>query len=849
MTRTETNALDEVRASMAAEADAARGAPRFDVSSRFAEALENERARWFYWVPVLLGAGIWAYFALPAEPPLVLAALPLAIALVLRLALPRTTLPDILTSVLVIAAFGFALIAVRTAHVAAPILAQSLADVEVEGVVERIEPRVERGERITLRVLRIGELAETELPRRVRVRTTKRLAGLMPGDRVALRATLAAPSAPAYPGDYDFARHAYFQGLGAVGYALSPPRVLEEAQAARGLSDAWSLGIERLRQRIGERITAALPGETGGIAVALITGERGGISEATNDVYRASGLFHILSISGLHMAIMGGAVFWIVRLVLALFPSVALRFPIKKWAALAAVAGTLGYLAISGGSFATVRSFIMISIMFLAVLLDRPALALRNVVISALVILLVYPESLLDVGFQMSFAAVVALVAAYEAVRDRLAGDRREIGLVLRVALFFGGIVLTTLVASAAVAPFAAWHFHKSQQFAVLANLLAVPITNLVVMPAALATLIAMPLGLEAGPLVVMGLGIEAMTWTARLVGALPGAVLHLPAMPTAAFVLMLGGGLWLALWHARWRLLGLAAIIAGIALAPFGDRPDLLVGRDGRLVAVRADGIALDVIAAPRSRFEIERWLEADGDARSADDVVAATALRRAGLATRRDDDARPHVASAAAGSAETFEDGAAPAPSREATAHSANVASGRARVMPCDAIGCVATIKGTRVAVVLHPAAASDDCANADVVVLATRAPRGCSRPAAVIDSAAIRTSGSHAVYIEAPRRLRIETVAGWRGVRPWSPPSAPRKYRSRSPTPLPVPMPSVTPGEGLPTTATGASDEILHLRRPRVADFAQPALADALAIPRPEDEDDDPLVDAER
>ena len=213
-----------------------------------------------------------------------------------------------------------------------------------------------------------------------------------------MRATLSPPPGPALPGDYDFARAAWFQGLGAVGYRQERREGRAECRRSRRCRCSVSAAIARVRQAIGRRVVAALPGETGAIANALITGERGGITEATNQAFRDSGLFHILSISGLHMVIMAGAVFLSIRLLLAAIPSIALRYPIKKWAAAGAMLGALGYLLISGAAFATVRSYIMISIMFLAVLLDRPALALRNVALAALLILVVWPESLLDAG-------------------------------------------------------------------------------------------------------------------------------------------------------------------------------------------------------------------------------------------------------------------------------------------------------------------------------------------------------------------------------------------------------------------------------------------------------------------
>lgn len=823
-------ALEAVR-SAAAEARREGWSPggetlREPVAAQLAAALETERARWFYWVPVLIGAGIWIYFLLPSEPQVWLALVPALIALVLRATLPRTTFLDLATAVAVLLAFGFALISLRAAWIAAPVLDRRLDDAVVEGRIERIEPRADRGVRVMLAVSRIDGVAAEQTPRRARIRVAARPEGLLPGDVVSLRARLAPPAMPAMPDDYDFARYAWFQGLGAVGFAHAPPQRLDAAATAPApVTLRWLAAIERLRQHIGERIATALPGETGAIAAALITGERGGISEATNDVYRDSGLFHILSISGLHMAIMGGAVFWIVRLLLALFPAIALSYPTKKWAALAAIAGSVGYLAISGGSFATVRSFIMLAVMFVAVLLGRPALAMRNVALSALVILLVFPESVLDVGFQMSFAAVVALVAAYEAVRDRLTGEgRREAGMVLRVALFFGGIVMTTLVASIAVAPFAAYHFHTSQQFAVLANLLAVPITNLVVMPAALATLVVMPLGLEAGPLAVMGFGIEAMTWTARLVAALPGAVLKVPAVPDAAFLLVVGGGLWLALWHARWRWLGLVPVLMGLALAPFGTRPAVLVGDGARAVAIRAaDGRLVVLAGRSGARYEVSRWLEADGDARSADEALAESA--RVGMGASM---AGPLPAAFAV----TRTSAAMPAVETAIAAGSAGIGIGSSRPEAravsgpvCDMLGCVGVIAGTRIAVSWHAAAVGDDCANADVVVIAGRAPAGCNGPLAVIDNRAVYGLGTHALYLDGPRQVRIETVAGARGARPWAMPQRPPLRRSYGTTAQKSTRPSHEAG--------------------RLTDFAAPALAELWRAPRAEDEDSAPPV----
>jgi competence protein ComEC len=680
-----------------------------------AASLEAEQARWFYWVPVLFGLGIGLFFLLPAEPRMSAAAAPVGAAVALRAVWRRGIAAVVVGGALVAVALGMAVAKARTEWVRAPILTRHVS-AEVRGFVELVEPRPGRGQRITIAVRSLGALDASERPKRVRVRTMSAMTDLKPGDAVRIRATLAPPAGPALPGAYDFARSAWYMGLGGVGYSMSKPVVDAEAGPAPLALRLWS-AVERVRQRIGAAITAALPGETGAIANALITGERGGISEATNNAFRDSGLFHILSISGLHMVIIAGAAFYAIRLVLALVPWIALRFPIKKWAAAGAALTALGYLLISGSSSATVRSWVMITIMFLAVILDRPAVAMRNVALAALGILVVLPESLHDVGFQMSFAAVVALVATYEAIRARQR-DREGAGrgMLMRVLLFFGGIVLTTLIASIAVAPLAAYHFHKSQQFAILANLIAIPLCEILVMPAALASLVAMPLGLEAGPLWLMGLGIEGMVWCARWVAALPGAVGYIPAIPTSAFLLMLAGGLWLTLWQTRWRILGLAPAALGVALAPTEPRPDVLIGgRDGALVAVRAASGHLEVLSIAGSQYELSRWLEHDGDGRTVKDASTATGYK-------------------------------------------------------CDAAGCTVRVRGKVVAIPKHPSALADDCARAEVLVLRWPLDAFCEARGTVVDFADLRRNGAHALYVERDG-IRVATVAALRGERPWS------------------------------------------------------------------------------
>ncbi len=496
-----------------------------------ARSLQAEAGRWFLWLPVLFAAGILTYFALHDEPdPRIAVALVLA-AVGLCLTLRHAALGLALGGACLAFALGFATAKLRTEMARAPVLAEELRYVPVTGFVEAFEHRAGRRARLTLRVISLGDLDAATRPFRIRVSTTAKQ-GPRTGEAVALRATLRPPPQPVEPGGFDFGRKAWFARLGAAGYATSKIDPLEGARAPPWDLRVWA-AIDSLRAHVNRRITESLPGATGGIAVALITGERGGIPQEVTAAMRDSGLAHVLAISGLHMVIMAGTVFWLVRALLALFPGLALRYAIKKWAAVTALLAAAFYLVLSGAAVPTIRAWIMMSIFLIAVILDRPAITMRNVALSALAILIVAPQSLFDPSFEMSFAAVIGLVALYEWLSTRTRHRLFDVsplwrGLRWSGALVFGAAV-TTLVAGTAVAPFALYHFHRMTHFGLVANMIAAPLVSLLIMPMALLALIAMPFGLEAWPLHAMGFGIELMVMTAQRVASWPGAVSILP--------------------------------------------------------------------------------------------------------------------------------------------------------------------------------------------------------------------------------------------------------------------------------------------------------------------------------
>ena len=687
-------------------------------AAQAARALEAESDRWFLWLPVLFAAGIVTYFALNAEPSLRVAASLVLAACGLLLLVRHRPLGLALGAACLAFALGFTTAKLRTEQVRAPVLHNELRHVEVDGFVEAFERRVGRRDRLTLRVISIGGLEDAERPYRVRISTASKNVSVRTGEAVGLRATLRPPPEPVEPGGFDFARRAWFDRLGATGYATGRIEPLEDAPAPPLSLRAWA-AIDGLRASVDERVRAVLPNETGAVAVALITGNRGGIPQELTEAMRDAGLAHILAISGLHMVIMAGTVFWLVRALLASVPSLALRFPIKKWAAAIAIIAATFYLLLSGASVPTLRAWIMMTIFLVAVLLDRPAITMRNVALAAIAILIVAPESLFEPSFEMSFAAVVGLVALYEWLSARKSWTLHDVSPVWRglrwSGAFVSGVAVTTLVAGTAVAPFAVYHFHRMTHFGLIANMIAAPLASVVIMPMALLALLAMPFGLEAGPLHVMGYGIALLIETAQSVSAWPGAVTIVPDISGTALVLIVLGGLWLCLWQTRMRAAGLIIIAAGLALAPTQHRPDVLIEREGATVALRSATGNLIFPPATAATYSVENWLLADGDGRNAEDLPEDKAFR-------------------------------------------------------CDPLGCIGKVKGKTVALVRHRGALEEDCRVADIVIAPFTVPKSCRPARVVVDRRALKRGGAHALFIEG-LSIRTETVTHARGNRPWT------------------------------------------------------------------------------
>jgi competence protein ComEC len=668
------------------------------------------------WLPVAFGFGVILYFAADREPFL-LAGVALTAAAVTLCVLARARPIAFPVAVAAAAiAFGFTLATWKTARIAHPVLAAPAFNVLLSGYVESREER-ERSDRIVLRVHAMSGARPDIKLERVRVSVRKGMAPPV-ASFVEFRARLNPPLQPLRPGGYDFARDHYFQRLGATGFVLGAIKQAAPPEPP-DLSLRIKAAIGALRDAIDARIRAAVPGDKGAIASALITGKRDAISSSVNDAMYISSLAHVLSISGYHMAVVAGVAFFVIRAGLALFPAVAARYPIKKWAALAALFLAAFYLVLSGAEVATQRAFIMTAIVLTGVMFDRPALTLRTICVAALVLLAISPEAIVHPSFQMSFAATLALIAVYERGMPWLAAEPKT-ALAARIALWGGreiaALVLASVVAGAATTLFAAYHFHRLAPYGVLANLLAMPAVSIWVMPAGLMALLMLPFGFDRPFWMLMGEGIDWMIVVAAWVASLPGAVGHIHAFGTGPLLLGTAGLVLICLLRSPLRWSGAVLAMACIAGAWMTPRPDILVSADAAMVAVRdADGV-LRVMASRRDGFAVREWLAADGDARTDKDDSLAAGIR-------------------------------------------------------CDPAGCVARMAdGRAVALALTAEGLIDDCETAAFVVTARNAPPSCA--AQIVDRNAARSGGAVAIR-RSGEAFIVEAARPDTYQRPWTPP----------------------------------------------------------------------------
>ncbi|MFM9889935.1 MAG: ComEC/Rec2 family competence protein [Rickettsiales bacterium] len=666
-----------------------------------------EAARHFNWLPVLFGVGIGIYFALPVEPPLWL--LPVLAGLAAMVMLRARQVPFPARVALLLITFGAAAASVATQRTHPVILHEALSPRPIAGVVDDVQ-HTEHGVRLTLTDVHIPDAPENAvLPNRVRlsVRLKKDSTLALPaiGDTIAITAALLPPMGPALPHGYDFARHFYFADIGAIGYGLPPWKIASPA------SDNGLYGdFRNWRLRLTEHIISKLGVGTGGIAAGLITGDARAITEDDFDALRASNLYHIIAISGEHMVVISGVIFVALRLLALVLLPARWRFrpEVKSVAAAVALLLVTAYLFVTGVPISATRAYGMIALVLLAIMLRRRVDAVRSLALTAFVMLLWDPSNLLDPGFQLSFAATLAILALVEAV---LRGGVLDKPLVPRVLTAIGTMLLISVVAEGATAFFVIAQFNNLSLYGVFANMLATSLVSLFMMPMVALFFVLLPFGLHDFALALLRYGIDALLALAYWVAGFPHAQQFVPSPPGWGVALFALGLLWLCLWQTRWRRFGVVPMVLGVMTLLIPTPPDLLVGVAAKQIMLRTpDGFAL--ARGRASGMVPQLWAYGVGQA---------------------------------------------------------SVPKAAAPDWRCDARGCVARVRGKLVAFPADAAALADDCARAQVIV-STLTPLKCTSRDVQFVSAAALARGVSALWVNGDK-VRIAYSSDWQGRRPWS------------------------------------------------------------------------------
>jgi competence protein ComEC len=691
---------------------------------------EVAQRRLFLWIPVAAGAGVTFYLEADQEPSLIFAS-----ALAVLFAAPawlgrgkRAVFMPL--AVLCAISCGMVSAGWRSIRVAAPVLDHTRMTT-LEGFVEQMDFR-RQGARFLLRVSAAEGMAPGTMPLRVRL-TLRRTPPFEAGTYVRLKARLLPPAHASLPGGYDFARDAWFMQLGGVGNVVGLVNVIQPPIEPGLLSQAM-FAIDRGRNALARRVDQIIGGDGGAIAAAMVTGKRDLLSDHAKEMIREAGIFHIITISGVQMTLVAGIFFVGLRRALALSPTLALRYPIKKWAAGAAIVGAIFYDIATGSRIGTERALFMTVIMLAAVLFDRQALTMRNLAFAALAVILIEPEAILGASFQLSFAAVAALVAVYEGRMQALAEDRddrtnnvaipaRESGIWDRLAMLReklrhgpGALLFATFCATSATASFMAYNFHELSPYVLIGNPLTLLVIEMFAVPGALLGTVLYPLGLDAFVWHYVGAGIGLIMWMARFIGSLPASTVNLPAFAPWAIVFLTLAVLSAVIWRTlMFRLSAVPLALIGLSGAISGPSFDLAIAPAGDAAALRTANGQLAVLGRRPSAFAAEQWLRADADGR----LMQAAKLKDV-----------------------------------------------------CDRWGCVGSLPdGRAVSLVLSKEAFAEDCLRASVIVTPLYAPGGCAAPL-VIDRDRLQQTGAMTLKI-ADQGFEISTARAPDEDRPWSRP----------------------------------------------------------------------------
>jgi len=690
--------------------------------ARFQTELLRQRDRWVLWIPAALGLGVGGYFSLRVEPLLWTGLAALGFLVVILSTFYKNKAAVLLWLPFLLIALGFTAAQWRTRSVDAPVLEHKSRTLLLRGRVAAVDD-LPKGFRFVLDHVQYEAdkyLPQDPMPSAVRVTSKMKTPPPVVGDLVQVKAVLLPLSPPVEPGAYDFQRKAFFEGLGATGYALSRVETIIHP-------DNSSFFFASLRHYIREHIEARIADkDAAAVTAGILIGESKAISDGAWDNIRLAGLAHLLSIAGLHTGVVTGWLFFLVRWLLAAIPYIALRYPVKKISAGVSIIGAVFYLYLVNFFLPAERAVIMVCVVMAAIIMDRDPFSLRLLAFAATLILLLRPESLVGGSFQMSFAAVAVLISFYEGTREwweRLYQDKRWF---MKISLFILASMATTGAATLGTAPYSLFHFLRVPIISgFIANLIAVPIVVVVTLPVGIVSCFLMPFGLDAVPLEIVGWSVTAILKVAETVAHWPYAAYHTNSWPLSLLLLITAGGLWTCIWRGHIRWLGLLPIVAGAVMIPLTPRADILVAESGNLFAVRGLNDSLLLSPGRADSFTRQSWIEREGG-RGYDEWP---------------EDSVPQTG----------------AP------------------VSCDADACLYGSGGHLVSFVKNYTALAQDCGSADIVISGLYIdPDSCRGPRLLLDKSVFRYQGAHALYLGKDGAITVRTVAAERGDRPWTGPS---------------------------------------------------------------------------
>ncbi len=681
--------------------------------NRLNDLILKDKTRWFLFSPLLIGIGITIYFNLKHEPDLFHMAIPLLLGIgYIYFIRKGRLLATILFAAMMIVAIGFAAGQLRQHYVNAPVLEKKVKSA-LEATVGKIFIG-EKNSRVIFEDISSTPKLKNSI-RKIQLNIRTGADHLKPGMRVSLNAILLPPPGPTHPGAYDYQRDLYFKEIGAVGYALDRPVII--TQQKNGLTYA----LRQIRHEVSRQIVIQSPKNTIGFLLAVMVGEKSYLKPIIQEKMRASGLAHLLAISGLHMVMIGGLVFFAIRLAMSCFPVLALNYPIKKIAAVIAIISLSFYLLMSGMSVSAVRAYLMITLVFIAVCFDRTAISLRNLAFAAIAILLFAPESLFTASFQMSFSAVFCLICLYEKIGGKFLTFQGQAPLIAKPFIYLAGITMTSLIASAATAPFAIYHFGQFAFAGIVTNLVAVPLMGFWVMPWVLVSFILLPFGLAGFSLTLAGEGVVLIQHLAAWGADFPLAQMKVSAIAPYALTAFSIAVIWFFIPRTKLKYGAIAALVFAVIFQLNHRLPDILISDSTNLILYNFENETPVVNTFTRDRFDRGRWQE----------MYGVKEFRR--LASAQKD---PETG------------------------------------ISCDTLGCVWRRRHLKIVYSTHTLSHVQDCHRADILISQSPLPRDCPNPKVKLGWFDFWRMGAHAIYFDEKETVDVRSVNGVRGDRPWVP-----------------------------------------------------------------------------